>query len=91
MPKKKEKPSVPEPNIGSAIINLAVDLKVSEVRRMIEVLDHLNIPELKPALETFQARIREMEGLRVPQDQFVDWQKDWEEYERRERLLNLKK
>lgn len=84
----KKKAEIPDTDLGAAILNLAVDLKVSEVRRMIAVIDRLNIPALAPALEAFQARIAEMESLRKP----VETPRlDHGEYGRRERLLDLRK
>lgn len=79
-----------ESNIAAAQINLAVTLKVPELRRAIAVLDALNSPAAKPVLEALQSRIRELEALRIADGLAYDWEKDREDYERRERLLDLR-
>lgn len=80
-----------ESKIAAAIVNLAVDMKVPEIRRAIAALDRLNNPAGKPVLEVLQSRLREVESLRFPDHEPFDHMKDRDEYERRERLLDLKK
>jgi hypothetical protein len=80
-----------EANVLAAQMNLAVTLKVPELKRAIAVIEGLKVRAAKPAIEALPSRIRELEGLRIADGLAYDWETDPAEHERRQRLLDLRK
>jgi hypothetical protein len=87
---KVQKPQQAASNVWAAQINLAIAMKIPELRRIVETIDRLNNPAAKPVLDAVHSRIGELESHRFPDGAVYDPEKDREEYERRERLSGLR-